>query len=94
MSSVVDYLKNNKIYVITFFIILIIGIASIIFTYNDYFLYDKIIVKITETKEEFIETETINYGYHDDVYKQTITAKILNGDRKGEIITLNNEYNQ
>jgi uncharacterized membrane protein len=94
MATLVDYLKNNKTYVITFFVILIIGIASIIFTYNDYFLYEKTIVKTIETKEEFVETETISYGYHDDVYKQTIKAKILNGERKGEIITINNEYHE
>ena len=57
MATLVDYLKNNKTYVITFFVILVIGIASIIFTYNDYFLYEKTIAKVTETKEEFVETE-------------------------------------
>ena len=94
MNAVKEYLINHKIYVITFLILLILGLASIIFTYNDYFLYQKPIVKITEVKNEFIETETINYGYHDDVYKQTITGKIKNGEHKNEIVTFTNEYHE
>jgi len=94
MNAIKDYLKNNKIYVITFIALLIIGIGAIIFTYNDYFLYQKTIVKTIDIKEEYLSTETINYGYHDELYMQTITAKILNGEHKGEIVTIENEYHK
>ena len=94
MNAIKDYLKSNKIYVITFIALLIIGIGAIIFTYNDYFLYQKTIVKTIDIKEEYLSTETINYGYHDELYMQTITAKILNGEHKGEIVTIENEYHK
>lgn len=94
MDTIINYLKNNEKYVITFLILLALGIGAIIFTYNDYFLYKKTIVKITETKEEFVETETISYGYHDDIYKQTIIGKIKNGKYKNEIVTITNEYHK
>ncbi len=94
MHTIKDYLKDNKIYVITFIALLIIGIGAIIFAYNNHFLYQKTIIRITETKEEYLDTETINFGYHDEVYEQTITGKILNGGHKGEIVTITNEYHQ
>ena len=94
MHTIKDYLKNNKIYVITFIALLIIGMGAIIFAYNDYYLYQKPIVKVTETKEEYLNTETINFGYHDEVYEQTITGKILNGNHKGESVTIINEYHK
>ena len=89
-----EFIKTHKKNIIFFIILLIVGISAIIFTYNDYQLYEKPIMKVTETKEEYIETETTNNGYHDEVYNQSIKGKILNGKYKNKIITISNEYHQ
>ncbi len=94
MDTIMNYLKNNKIHIITFTILLIIGITAIIFTYNDYSFYHQPIIKITETNEEYISTETISFGYHDEIYKQKIKGIILNGEYKGKEVTIDNEYHK
>ena len=87
-------LKDNKKFIITYAILLIIGIGLIIFTYHNHFLYKESIAKVIETKDEYLRTETLAYGYHDDVYTETIKAKVLNGEYKGEVVTIENEYHK
>lgn len=88
------FLKNNKKFILIYSILLIVGISLIVFTYNNYSLYKSPIVKVTETKDEYITTESVTFGYSEDIYMETITAKILNGNHKGEIVTIENEYHK
>lgn len=88
------YIKNNKKFIILYSIIFLIGITAIIFTFNNYSFYKEPIAKIISTEEEYISTDTITYGYHEDIYKQTIKAKILNGEDKGTEVNITNEYHK
>ena len=67
-------------------IILLISLISIIFVYNDYFLYKSPILKITSLKNEIKENKTSKEKY----YNQIITGIIQNGKYKGNKITTNN----
>ena len=89
-----EFLKKNKKFIIIYTILLIVGISLIVFTYNNYSLYKEPVIKVIETKDEYQTTETINFGYKDDVYKEIIKAKVLNGEHKGEIVTLKNIYHK
>lgn len=87
-------IKNNLKFIIIYSIFIILGIIAIIFTFNNYSFYHKTIVKITNIEEQYIDTETLNERYTDKIYKQTITAKILNGEDKNKIVTIDNEYHE
>lgn len=87
-------IKNNKKFIIFYSIIVFISIIAIIFTFNNHSFYKEPIAKIISTEEEYISTDTITYGYHEDIYNQTIQAIILNSEDKGTEITITNEYHQ
>ena len=87
-------LKNNKKFIIIYSILLIISIGLVIFTFHNYSLYKRPIVKVIETKDEFIDTETVTFGYTEEIYLETIKAKIMNGEHKGEVVTIENEYHK
>lgn len=89
-----EFLKKNKKLLIIYSIICVIGIALIVFTYHNHFLYKDSIAKVIETKDEYMTTESITFGYTEDIYMETIKAKILNGKYKGEIVTIENEYHK
>ena len=72
--------KNNYKYLL----LILFSVTSIIFVYNDYFLYRTPIIKVIN-----IENKNNN---NDNYYYQKITGKIMNGKYKGNIITLNNKY--
>ena len=73
---------KSKIKLIT---LLMLSIISIIFIYNDYFLYSTPIVKITNIEEEK------NDSNKDEYYNQKITGIIQNGKYKDKIIEVNNK---
>lgn len=88
------FLQKNKKFLIIYSLLLIVGIGLIIFTYNNYSLYNKTIVKVIETKEEYITTESVTFGYNEELYKEIMKAKVLNGENKNEIVTIENEYHK
>ena len=81
--------KNLKIIIFIF-----IAIFLIIFTYNDYDLYSDTIIKVINTKEEYVSTEEVTFGYKESIYNEEIEARIMNGEYKGEIVKFNNEYHK
>ena len=83
-------LKKNLIIIIFIFI----AIFLIIFTYNDYDLYSDTIIKVINTKEEYVSTEEVTFGYKESIYNEEIEARIMNGEYKGEIVKFNNEYHK
>ena len=89
-----QFIKNNKKFIIFYSILILLSIIAIIFTFNNHNLYKESIAKITSIEEEYISTDTITYGYHEDIYNQTIKAKIMNGEDKGLEITISNEYHK
>ncbi|MBQ4030818.1 MAG: YibE/F family protein [Bacilli bacterium] len=88
------FLQKNKKFLIIYSLLLIVGIGLIIFTYNNYSLYNKTIVKVIETKDEYITTESVTFGYNEELYKEIMKAKVLNGENKNEIVTIENEYHK
>ena len=76
----------NKKSIIIVFIMLIFSIASIVFVYNDHFLYKEPILKIKTISEEKLD------GYTEPYFIQTITGTIVNGEYKGKNITFTNNY--
>lgn len=87
-------LKKNKVFIILYIILTILSIVSVIFTFNNHQFYKETIAKIDSTKEEYISTENITFGYTEEIYMQTIEATILNGNDKGKNITIKNEYHK
>src|SRR5699024_7185998 len=78
---------------ITFYIILAICfVGSIVFVYNNYSFYERPIAKVIETNVEEMTDVTDAYENEDQMFTQSIIAKVKNGDKKGEVIHLTNEY--
>ncbi|HLS60313.1 MAG TPA: YibE/F family protein [Virgibacillus sp.] len=67
-------------------------IASIIFVYNNYSLYEDPIAQITQTDLSETTEVTDMYNNEDKLFTQHLTAEIKNGENKGELIYLINEY--
>ncbi len=86
------YFKEHKKFCISYIILILISIVSIIFTYNNHYFYKDTIAKISNIKEEYVTTEIMDYGYKEDIYNQNITATIKNGKYKGKTITIENQY--
>ena len=82
------YLK--KLYIL----LVVIGIGLILFTYNNYHLYNETIVRVVGVKDKYITTEEVTFGYKDDIYIQTLDVKVLNGSYKGKKIKIENEYHK
>ena len=77
---------------ITFIIILFLGIAAILFVYNDSFLYDTTVARVVSVKNSFSHVEEGPDGEEESYYDQLLTVEILNGGKKGDMLTLNNTY--
>ncbi|ESU31820.1 hypothetical protein G3A_14580 [Bacillus sp. 17376] len=83
-------IKKKQILFLSLFVLFIV--ATIVFVHNNHFLYDRTIVKVLET-EVVEKTEVINQlGNTDHLFTQQITAKIKNGEEKGKLIYLVNEF--
>ncbi|MCD8510007.1 MAG: YibE/F family protein [Bacillus sp. (in: Bacteria)] len=67
-------------------------IASILFVNNNYFLYERTIAQVVETN--LVETTEIvdMHGNEDQLFFQELKAVLKNGEKKGQIIQLTNEY--
>jgi uncharacterized membrane protein len=66
--------------------------ATIVFVHNNHFLYERPIAKVIETKL-VDQTKMENpFGHKDSLFTQHLIAEIKNGERKGEVIHLVNEF--
>ena len=73
----------NKLLKIKIIILAIFSLISIIFVYNDYFLYKTAILKVNEVKNEIKDSSMFKEKY----YNQKITGVIKNGKYIGKEIT-------
>ena len=84
--------------IVLWLILILIAVVTVLFVYNDAFLYNKIddtvIVKILSVDNTFSHEEEGPNGENEKYYDQNITAKIINGDDKGKEITLNNFFTE
>lgn len=77
---------KNKNFIVLSIILFVLSVISIVFVYNDHFLYKRPILKISSIKEEAEISETSKEKY----YTQTIYGTIKNGKYKGNKIKLVN----
>ena len=76
---------------IVLIILILISILSVIFVYNDDFIYKKEILKITSIKTINEDESTNSLGIKEKYYEKEITGTITNGKNKGTIKTINYE---
>lgn len=73
-------------------LLILCAAVSIVFTlYNDSF-YHQTIATVTENTVTKTEAVTDQFNNKDTLYTQQLTAKITNGEKKGDVITLTNQY--
>ena len=66
--------------------------ASVFFVYHNYSFYDRPIAKVIQTNlAETTETNDM-YQNEDRLFTQHIIAQLKNGEEKGKLIHLTNEY--
>lgn len=93
MNSIFSKIKQFTYKQIIFFSILSIClIASIIFVNNNYSFYERPIAEVTKTVTTDIEKVKDRHGNEDEVYTQSITAIVKNGEQKGQNVHLTNVY--
>lgn len=93
MSTYINRLKKYTTKHVIFFAILTISfIASMAFVYNNQSLYDQLIAEVVEVSVANKSVVTDRHGNQDVVYTQLLVAELKNGESKGSIIHLDNEY--
>lgn len=92
MEEAKKYIKSNKIRVFSLLILFIIFVSIFIWTNNNYSIYKSTIVKVISVSESLDKTDEGPNGRKENYYNQVITAKVKNGEFKGEIVTLKNTY--
>lgn len=85
------YGRKNRLFLCLFALFVIFCTGIIIFVPNNYSFYDTEIAEIVDLSESEDHTEYSVTGEKNEVfYLQSIKARILNGDRRGTPITLEN----
>ena len=74
--------------------LLLIVAAALLFVECDAFLYENTVARVTSVKNTFSHTQDGPNDEEEQYYDQLIQAKVLNGDRKGEHIILENMYSR
>ncbi|SFB95574.1 YibE/F family protein [Ruminococcus albus] len=77
---------------VSFLILFIICIGAVIFTGNDYFLYDRTIAEVVSVSEDFTRSSPALINSTEYQYTQRLTVEIKNGEHKGELATVTNKY--
>ena len=73
---------------IKYILLAIFSLISIIFVYNDHFIYEKPILKVTSLKTTCEE----EIPHEENYYHQEITGVIMNGKYKGSVLSTTNDY--
>ncbi len=94
MNKVRDIIFKNKKQVIGLCILAAILLGGVIFVWNDYEMYSKTIAKVTEVRDVLLREESNEHGVTEEYYKQSITAIIKNGEKKGGKVEISNEYSK
>jgi uncharacterized membrane protein len=93
LNVIVNKFKRMTYKQILFYTILILCFAvSIVFVNHNYSFYERPIAKVIETNLEDT-TESIDiHDNEDKIFTQSIIAELKNGEEKGHLIHLTNEY--
>lgn len=73
-------------------VLLILAVIGCIFVAHDAFLYDTTIVRITSIETRHTETQAGIVSGQEHYYGQSITGQVLNGEQKGNTVSLYNQY--
>lgn len=92
IKVVKEGILKDKRKALVYMSVLILLLTAVIFTYHNYFMYDKTIAKVIEVENAFDHEETSEEGVVEKYYIQDITAIIKNGEYKGSSIKLTNNY--
>ncbi|WP_080691291.1 YibE/F family protein [Ruminococcus albus] len=77
---------------VTIFILFLICIGGVIFTENDYFLYDRTIAEVVSASEELTRSSPALINSKEYQYTQRLTVEIKNGVHKGKFAAVTNKY--
>lgn len=86
------WIKQNKGFLRALVIIIILLVIGIIWTCNNYYIYNKSIVKITKVNNSFYDEKENNQGEKEKYYIQKITGIVMNKEYKGKNINIENKY--
>ena len=92
IKVVKEGILKDKRKALVYMSVFILLLTAVIFTYHNYFMYDKTIAKVIEVENSFDHEETSEEGVVEKYYSQVITAIIKNGEYKGSSIKLTNKY--
>lgn len=93
MHTVIKLLKTMTYKQIILYTILGFSfLASMFFVNHNYFFYERPIAKVIQTNLEDTTEVTDRIGNKDHLYTQEIIAELKNGQKKGKLIHLINEY--
>lgn len=86
------FFKISKKKLLMFLILMFICLGAVIFTANDYFLYNKTIAKVTDVTQTLDSSSQALINSTEDYYTQRLTATVKNGEHKGKQVTIINKY--
>ncbi|CAM4079554.1 YibE/F family protein [Lederbergia lenta] len=93
MNVIINKIKKITHKQMLFYIILTLCFAiSIVFVHHNYSFYDRPIAEVIKTNVEDTNQVTDMYRNKDRLSTQHIVAKLKNGEEKGQLIHLTNEY--
>ncbi|MDV2581906.1 YibE/F family protein [Alkalibacillus haloalkaliphilus] len=89
-NSVTQFITRKRVvlYILTFLLI----VGSFWFVHNNHALYERSIAEIVEVETVQSEEVTDPHGNEDKLVTQELEGVIQNGDAKGSVIQLDNEY--
>ncbi|GEP19061.1 YibE/F family protein [Pediococcus argentinicus] len=73
-------------------ILVIVGLAVVLFTKYDAFMYQQPVGQVTKVERQQTTSEVDNYQNHDHQTTQLVELKILNGSNRGQKLTVSNQY--
>ncbi|MBS4203071.1 YibE/F family protein [Bacillus sp. FJAT-49754] len=93
LNVIVNKIKQMTFKQILFYIIITLCFASsVLFVNHNYSFYDRPIAEVIKTDLEDTNQITDIFNNKDQLFTQRIIAKLKNGEKKGELIYLINEY--
>lgn len=85
-------MKLRKKQYIQWSLLFILCIGSIYFVFHNHHFYDKTIGEVVKTTVTSKTPTTDQYDNKDTLYTQRVTFELKNGDREGQLVTVDNDY--
>jgi len=93
LNVIINRIKNMTYkQKLLYIIVALCFIVSIAFVYNNYSFYDQPIAQVIETNTEDTSEVTDQHHNKDKLFMQHIVAEMKNGEKKGQLVHLTNEY--